>query len=60
MRSASALLRELRDTAAEAAELENQGADIASTLEIGHDPWRSTGIRGVCRAADDRKWRRGS
>lgn len=38
MKSAGALTRELRDVAAEAAELEQQGADIASTLELGHDP----------------------
>ena len=38
MKSAAAPTRELSDVAAEAAELEQQGADIASTLEIGHDP----------------------
>lgn len=38
MRTAAALTRELSDVATEAAEMEQQGADIASTLEIGHDP----------------------
>tara|TARA_R110001592_G_scaffold363372_2_gene686325 strand:+ start:208111 stop:209133 length:1023 start_codon:yes stop_codon:yes gene_type:complete len=44
MRSAAALTRELCDVANEAAELEQQGADIASTLEIGHDPMMQLAI----------------
>jgi probable F420-dependent oxidoreductase len=38
MKSAGALTRGLREVAAEAAELERQGADIASALEGRHDP----------------------
>jgi len=38
MKAAAALTRELKDVAQEAAELEQQGADIASGLELGHDP----------------------
>jgi len=38
MKSAAAITGELSDVATEAAKLEQQGADIASTLEIGHDP----------------------
>lgn len=38
MRSAGALTKGLREVAAEAAELERQGANIASALEGRHDP----------------------
>ena len=38
MKTAGALTKNLVDVAAEAAELEGLGADIASTLELGHDP----------------------
>jgi len=38
MKTAGTLIGNLVDMAAEAAELESQGADIASTIETGHDP----------------------
>jgi probable F420-dependent oxidoreductase len=44
MKSAAAITGELSDAATEAAKLEQQGADIASTLEIGHDPMMQLAI----------------
>lgn len=38
MKAAGALTKELAGIAEEARHLEQQGADIASTLELGHDP----------------------
>ena len=38
MKIAGALTRHLKDIGQEALELEQAGADIASTLELGHDP----------------------
>ena len=38
MRIAGALTQNLNAIAQEARELEQAGADIASTLELGHDP----------------------
>lgn len=44
MKSAAAITGELSDAATEAAKLEQQEADIASTLEIGHDPMMQLAI----------------
>ena len=44
MKSAAAITGELSDAVTEAAKLEQQGADIASTLEIGHDPMMQLAI----------------
>lgn len=38
MKTAGALTKNLSDLADEARQLERQGADIASTVELGHDP----------------------